>query len=114
MLRIFSVLVIALGMFALSGCQSTCNQAQPVQAAPMEMNETTCCKQASHCDKACHHECKRHHVTCSTKTAQFHRRARHQQNEANQLAAQQMTQQAGQQAAQQAAQPVAQQPTAVQ
>lgn len=112
MVRLFSALIIALGMFVLTGCQSTCNSQQPV-AQPMAVNETTCCKQA-YCDQACMHECKMQHITCPKKSARFHRRARKATTTTTamtsdaQSAAAAQANQAAQQATQQPAAPAAQ------
>ena len=64
MLRLFSALLIVLGMFALAGCQSTTQQ-QPVAPTAMEVNETSCCSDDGTCGKECMHECKKKNVTCA-------------------------------------------------
>jgi hypothetical protein len=74
MLRLFSALLIVLGMFALVGCQ---NNPPPGPVQPMEVNETTCCGDKVVCDHDCMHACKTKHVVCPKHKRHHHVRHHH-------------------------------------
>lgn len=73
MFRLFSALIVLVGTFALAGCHTTSNTAAPQPAEPvqtMSVDKAACCKHACRRDSACHHECKKRHITCHKKKHQ--------------------------------------------